>query len=88
MIRADADRQRTILEAEAYRDSELLRGEGDAEAAAIYANAYSKDPEFYRFVRSLNAYKETFKGKQDLLVVDPDSDFFRYLNDTKGGSSR
>lgn len=88
VIRADADRQRTILEAEAYRDSELLRGEGDAEAAAIYANAYSKDPEFYRFVRSLNAYKETFKGKQDLLVVDPDSDFFRYLNDTKGGSSR
>jgi membrane protease subunit HflC len=88
VIRADADRQRTILEAEAYRDSELLRGEGDAEAAAIYASAYNKDPEFYRFVRSLNAYKETFKGKDDLLVVDPDSDFFRYLNDTKGRSSR
>jgi modulator of FtsH protease HflC len=84
VIRADADRQRTILEAEAYRDSELLRGEGDAEATSIYASAYSQDPEFYRFVRSLTAYKETFKGKQDLLVVDPDSDFFRYLNSSKG----
>ncbi len=84
VIRADADRQRTILEAEAYRDSELLRGEGDAEATSIYASAYNQDPEFYRFVRSLTAYKETFKGKQDLLVVDPDSDFFRYLNSSKG----
>ena len=84
IIQADADRQRTIIEAEAYRDSELLRGEGDAEAASIYASAYNKDPEFYRFVRSLNAYKETFKGKEDMLVVDPDSDFFRYLNSTKG----
>lgn len=84
VIRADADRQRTILEAEAYRDSELLRGEGDAEAASIYASAYNQDPEFYRFVRSLTAYKETFNGKQDLLVVDPDSDFFRYLNSSKG----
>ncbi|GAA5314962.1 MAG: protease modulator HflC [Candidatus Pelagadaptatus aseana] len=84
VIRADADRQRTILEAEAYRESELIRGEGDAKAAAIYAAAYNKDPEFYTFVRSLNAYKETFKGKDDILLVDPDSDFFRYLNDSKG----
>lgn len=84
VIRADADRQRTILEAEAYRDSELARGQGDAKAAAIYAAAYNKDPEFYRFVRSLNAYKETFKGKDDILLVDPESDFFRYLNDSKG----
>ncbi|MEC8427040.1 MAG: protease modulator HflC, partial [Pseudomonadota bacterium] len=84
VIRADADRQRTILEAEAYRDSELARGEGDAKAAAIYASAYNKDPEFYTFVRSLNAYKETFKGKEDILLVDPESDFFRYLNNSKG----
>jgi membrane protease subunit HflC len=84
VIRADADRQRTILEAEAYRESELIRGEGDAKAAAIYAAAYNKDPEFYTFVRSLNAYKETFKGKDDILLVDPESDFFRYLNDSKG----
>ena len=85
VIRADADRQRTILEAEAYRDAELLRGEGDATAAAIYANAYTKDPEFYSFVRSLNAYKQTFRGKDDVLLVDPESDFFRYLKDAKGG---
>jgi len=85
VIRADADRQRTILEAEAYRDSEQIRGEGDAKAAAIYAAAFSKDPEFYSFVRSLNAYKETFKGKDDVMLVDPESDFFRYLKDAKGG---
>lgn len=84
VIRADADRQRTILEAEAYRDSELIRGEGDATAAAIYAAAYNQDPEFYSFVRSLKAYKETFKGKDDIMLVDPDSDFFRYLKDSKG----
>lgn len=85
VIRADADRQRTILEAEAYRDSELVRGEGDALAAAIYAAAYNKDPEFYSFVRSLKAYKQTFKGKDDVMLVDPNSDFFRYLKDSKGG---
>ncbi|MFT5082409.1 MAG: membrane protease subunit HflC [Lentisphaeria bacterium] len=84
IIRADADRQQVILEAEAYRESELLRGEGDATAAAIYASAYSKDPEFYSFVRSLTAYKKTFAGKQDILLVDPESDFFRYLNHSKG----
>ena len=84
VIRADADRQRTILEAEAYRDAELLRGEGDAKAAAIYANAYNKDPEFYSFVRSLNAYRETFKNKGDIMLVDPDGDFFRYLNNSQG----
>lgn len=84
VIRADADRQRTILEAEAYRDAEKLRGEGDALAAAIYAGAYSRDPEFYRFVRSLNAYKASFSGKSDVLLVDPDSDFFHYLKSSKG----
>ena len=84
IIRADADRQKTILEAEAYREAELLRGEGDARAAAIYADAYNKDAEFYSFVRSLNAYKSTFSGKEDVLLVDPESDFFRYLNDANG----
>jgi membrane protease subunit HflC len=84
VVRADADRQRTVLEAEAYRDSELLRGEGDAKASAIYASAYNKDPEFYSFVRSLNAYKDTFKGKDDIMLVDPDSDFFRYFKSSKG----
>ncbi len=83
-IRADADRQRTVIGAEAYRDAELLRGEGDAKASSIYANAYNKDPEFYSFVRSLNAYKETFKSKGDIMLVDPDSDFFRYFKDSKG----
>jgi membrane protease subunit HflC len=84
VIRADADRQRTILEAEAYRDAEQLRGEGDAKAAAIYAAAYTKDPEFYSFVRSINAYKASFGSKSDLMVVDPNSDFFRYLKDSSG----
>lgn len=84
VIRADADRQRTILEAEAYRDAEQLRGEGDAKAAAIYSSAYSQDPEFYRFVRSLTAYRESFKNKSDMMLVDPESDFFRYLKDSSG----
>lgn len=84
VIRADADRQRTILEAEAYRDSELLRGEGDAKAAAIYAAAFNQDPEFYSFVRSLNAYRATFKDKGDMMLIDPESDFFRYLKSSKG----
>jgi membrane protease subunit HflC len=82
VIRADADRQRTIIEAEAYRESELLRGEGDAKAASIYASAYNKDPEFYSFVRSLSAYKETFQNKGDVMLVAPDSEFFRYLKDS------
>lgn len=84
VIRADADRQRAVLEANAYRDAERIRGDGDATAAAIFAEAYNKDPEFYAFVRSLNAYSATFKGREDLLVVDPDSEFFRYLKDPQG----
>ncbi len=81
---ADADKQRAVLEANAYRDAERIRGEGDAKAAAIFAEAYSKDPEFYSFVRSLNAYRQSFSGKEDLMVVDPKSDFFRYLKDPHG----
>lgn len=83
-IRADADRQRTILLANAYRDAEESRGQGDAAATAIYAEAYSKDPEFYAFQRSLKAYKEAFANKGDVLLVDPESDFFRYLDKQQG----
>ena len=83
-IRADADRQVTIMEAEAYRDAELARGDGDAEASAIYAAAFDKDREFYSFTRSLKAYESAFAGPEDLLVLDPKSDFFRYLNESAG----
>jgi membrane protease subunit HflC len=78
-IRADADRQRRVLLAEAYRESEELRGQGDAQAAAIYAKVYGQDPEFYAFHRSLQAYRESFAGKRDVMVLDPKGDFFRYL---------
>jgi membrane protease subunit HflC len=81
-IRADAERQAIIYGAEAYRDAEQIRGQGDAEATGIYADAYNKDPEFYAFTRSLNAYRKTFSSKADVLLLDPDSDFFKYL---KGG---
>jgi membrane protease subunit HflC len=75
-IRASADRERTIELANAYRDAEELRGQGDAEAARIYAEAYQQDPEFYAFMRSLNAYKSAFSNKGDILLVEPDSEFF------------
>lgn len=78
-IRADADRRKTIIEANAYRDAEKLRGEGDAQAAKIYAEAFNKDREFYSFVRSLKAYSETFKSEGDVMILDSDSDFFKYL---------
>jgi len=81
--RADADRQKTVIEAEAYRDAERIRGDGDAQASAIYATAYSKDPEFYEFTRSLSAYRETFSNNGDLLLLSPDSEFFKYLKDGK-----
>jgi membrane protease subunit HflC len=79
-IRADADRQRTIILANATRESERIRGEGDAIATATYADAFNKDPEFYDFTRSLKAYRETFKDKGDILLLDTDSDYFKYLN--------
>ena len=84
VIRADADRQRAVLVANAYRDAELLRGDGDAQAAAIFASAFGQDPEFYAFTRSLAAYRTTFSTKDDLLVVDPNSEFFRYLTNSQG----
>ena len=82
-IRADADRQRRVLLAEAYRSSEEARGDGDALAAAIYAKAYGMDQEFYAFYRSLRAYRESFASKSDVLVLDPSSEFFRYLQKSK-----
>jgi membrane protease subunit HflC len=86
-IRAKADRQRTVIRANAYRDAEVLRGDGDAKAAQIYADAYNADPQFFAFSRSLRAYTETFNDKSDLLVLAPDSEFFRFFNDAKGRSS-
>ena len=84
-IQADADRQRTVLLAEAYRDAELVRGEGDQVAAEVYAKAYKKDAEFYSFYRSLNAYTNSFADSSDILVVKPDSDFFKYFNKSTPG---
>jgi membrane protease subunit HflC len=83
-IRADADRQREIIVAEAYRDAQKVRGEGDARAAAIYAAAFQQNPEFYSFYRSMEAYKSSFRGRNDLLLIEPNSDFFRYLKDSAG----
>ncbi len=79
-IRADADRQRTVILAEAYRDAEKVRGQGDAISADTYASAYQKNEEFYRFYRSIQAYKEAFGQGNDILVLDANNDFFRYLN--------
>jgi membrane protease subunit HflC len=83
-IRSAADKQRVIILADAYKTSQQIRGEGDAKAAAIYASAFSKDSEFYEFTRSMRAYDATFNNKSDILVIDPKSDFFKYLNKSKG----
>jgi len=83
-IRAEADRQRTILLAEAYRDAETLRGEGDAEAAAIYADAFERNPEFYSFYRSLQAYRQSLGLDQDMFLLNQDGEFFRYLKSADG----
>jgi membrane protease subunit HflC len=83
-IRADADRQRQVLIANAYRDAEQLRGEGDARAAEIYAEAYGKDSEFYSFYRSLQAYQESFDGGSNMMLLEPDSEFFQYFNEASG----
>ena len=83
-IQADADRQSSILLAEAYRDSEIVRGEGDARATEIYAKAYSQDREFYKFTRSLTAYQKTFANSGDVILLEPDSEYFRYFKDPSG----
>lgn len=84
MIRAGMDARVTIMLADAERKARQLRGQGDAEAASIYANTYSKNPEFYSFLRSMDAYRSSFNSKQDILIVDPSSDFFNYLNNQDG----
>ncbi|MDR2241036.1 MAG: protease modulator HflC [Zoogloeaceae bacterium] len=83
--RADADRQREIIVAEAYRDAERLKGEGDAKAASVYAAAFGQSPEFYAFYRSLEAYRASFRSRSDVLVIEPDSEFFKYLKSARGG---
>ena len=84
-IRADADRQRQVILADAYRTAQKTKGDGDAKAAAIYAAAYGQNPEFYAFYRSLETYKATFRSKGDLMVLDPNSEFFQYLKQSGGG---
>ncbi len=84
LIKSTADKDRTILLANAYRDGQIIRGEGDAKAADIYAKAYSKDAEFYAFSRSITAYKKSMGKAGDLLVLDPNNEFFRYLNQSSG----
>lgn len=78
-IKADADRQKQIIVAEAYRDAQRIKGEGDAQAARIYAEAFGKNPEFYSFYRSLEAYRASLRNKSDVMVLEPSSDFFKYL---------
>jgi membrane protease subunit HflC len=83
-IRADADRQREVLLAEAYRDAQRVRGEGDAKAAGTYAAAFSQNPEFFSFYRSMEAYRSSFRGRNDLLLLETNSDFLRYFRDSMG----
>lgn len=84
-IKADADRQREVILAEAYRDAQRTKGEGDAKAAATYAAAYSQNPEFYAFYRSLEAYRQSFKSRNDVLVLEPNSEFFKYMKNPGKG---
>jgi len=85
-IRSTADKEKVIILAEAYKTAEQIRGDGDARAASIYAESFSKDPEFYEFTRSMRAYDATFNNKSDVLLIDPKSDFFKYLNKSKGSN--
>ena len=82
-MRAEADRKVTVIEAEAVRDAEIIRGDGDATATRIYADSFNRDPEFYAFTRSLNAYQQTFSSGSDIMLLQPDSQFFQYLRDPK-----
>jgi membrane protease subunit HflC len=87
-IRADAERQRTVILAEAYRDAERIRGEGDARASQIYAEAFGQNPEFFKFYRSLDAYRNSFRNRADVLVLDPNTEFFRYFRGVEGVAAR
>ena len=87
-IRAEADRARQVIQAEAYRDAERIKGEGDAQAARIYADAYQRNPEFFSFYRSMEAYKRSMRSKGDVMVLDPTSDFFKYFKQPGRGSGK
>lgn len=87
-IRADADRQREVLLAEAYREAQKIKGDGDARASAIYAQAFGQNPEFFNFYRSLEAYRASFRNRSDLLVIDPSSEFFKYMKNPAPGRSQ
>lgn len=87
-IRADADKQREVIVAEAYRDAQKVKGDGDAKASAVYAQAFSQSPEFYAFYRSLEAYRSSFRSKNDVIVVEPNSDFFKYLKSQGRGGDK
>ncbi|MBK7356003.1 protease modulator HflC [Propionivibrio sp.] len=87
-LRADADKQREVIVAEAYRDAQKTKGEGDAKATATYAQAFSQNPEFYAFYRSLEAYRNSFKSKNDVIVVEPNSDFFKYMKSVGRGGEK
>jgi membrane protease subunit HflC len=84
-IKADADRQREITIAEAYRDAQRVKGQGDAKATAIYGAAYSQNPEFYAFYRAMDAYRGSFRSKSDVLVLEPNSEFFKYMRSPRSG---
>jgi membrane protease subunit HflC len=84
-IRADADKQREVIIAEAYRDAQRVKGEGDGRAAGIYSQAFGQNPEFYAFYRSMEAYKQSFSSKSDVMVLQPNSEFFRYMKSPRGG---
>lgn len=84
-IRADADRQREVIIAEAYRDAQSIKGEGDARASTVYGTAYSKNPEFYAFYRSMDAYRQSFRSKSDVMVLEPNGAFFKYMKSPQGG---
>jgi membrane protease subunit HflC len=87
-IKADADKQKDVIVAEAYRDAQRVKGEWDAKAAAAYAAAYGKNPEFYAFYRSMQAYRESFKNKSDVMVLDPSADFFKYMKNPRAAGGK
>lgn len=87
-IKADADKQKEVIIAEAYRDAQRVKGEGDAKASAVYAAAYGKNPEFYAFYRSMQAYRESFKSKSDVMVLDPSADFFKYMKNPRAAGGK
>jgi modulator of FtsH protease HflC len=87
-IKADADKQKEVIVAEAYRDAQSVKGEGDAKAANVYAAAYGRNPEFYAFYRSMQAYRESFKSKNDVMVLDPSADFFKYMKNPRAAGGQ